>query len=421
MRTLRNKRRRRQEQLVKRREEFEEEKVASPVSIEPKTEHRLLESLLNPTLELPVQGHKLVEMSGSDFDNLPNILQKLNGQSLISLQSDGYTIVSINLESISRLIELANLSGRHKGFPRFKSITDELEYLLNAPSIRDKESRRVGGEIQELLNSKSYKEQLMIQMFQSAGGSQLREFCPQKTREDCRGASRSGRACPRLHFRRIIQSHTDESLGDCSFLNTCFHMETCKFVHYEIDQTQETEPRKGGAKPRPSLQSLGSKLVPPQWLNCDLRNFDVSVLGKFAVVMADPPWDIHMELPYGKCNVYFYLLLFILCTSLLLGTMSDDEMRQLDIPILQDEGYIFLWVTGRAMELGRECLTLWGYERIDELVWVKTNQLQRLIRTGRTGHWINHGKVSLMLKERRLYKFIIRHTILFKIVICITS
>lgn len=48
--------------------------------------------------------------------------------------------------------------------------------------------------------------------------------------------------------------------------------------------------------------------------------------------------------------------------------------------------------TGRAMELGRECLTLWGYERVDELIWVKTNQLQRLIRTGRTGHWLNHGK-----------------------------
>jgi len=53
----------------------------------------------------------------------------------------------------------------------------------------------------------------------------------------------------------------------------------------------------------------------------------MSVLGKFAVIMADPPWDIHMELPYG--------------------TMSDDEMRSLNIPTLQDDGYIFLWVTGR--------------------------------------------------------------------------
>ncbi len=91
-----------------------------------------------------------------------------------------------------------------------------------------------------------------------------------------------------------------------------------------------------------------------------------------SVVMADPPWDIHMELPYG--------------------TMSDDEMRQLPVQKLQDEGLIFLWVTGRAMELGRECLKIWGYERVDEIIWVKTNQLQRIIRTGRTGHWLNHGK-----------------------------
>ena len=58
-----------------------------------------------------------------------------------------------------------------------------------------------------------------------------------------------------------------------------------------------------------------------------------------------------------------------------------------------DRGHIEdLLVSGRAMELGRECLQLWGYKRVDELIWVKTNQLQRLIRTGRTGHWLNHSK-----------------------------
>lgn len=97
--------------------------------------------------------------------------------------------------------------------------------------------------------------------------------------------------------------------------------------------------------------------------------------------MADPPWDIHMELPYG--------------------TMADDEMRQLPVPTLQEEGLIFLWVTGRAMELGRECLKLWGYERVDEIIWVKTNQLQRIIRTGRTGHWLNHGKEHCLVGLKR--------------------
>ena len=66
-----------------------------------------------------------------------------------------------------------------------------------------------------------------------------------------------------------------------------------------------------------------------QWVECDLRKFEMSILGKFTVIMADPPWDIHMELPYG--------------------TMSDDEMRKLNVPALQDDGYIFLWVTGRSV------------------------------------------------------------------------
>ena len=57
------------------------------------------------------------------------------------------------------------------------------------------------------------------------------------------------------------------------------------------------------------------------------------------------------------------------------GTMTDDEMRAMPIPMLQDEGLLFLWVTGRAMEIGRQCLHVWGYTRVDEVVWVKTNQV----------------------------------------------
>lgn len=33
------------------------------------------------------------------------------------------------------------------------------------------------------------------------------------------------------------------------------------------------------------------EFLPPQWLDCDLRKLDTTVLGKFDVIMADPPWD----------------------------------------------------------------------------------------------------------------------------------
>lgn len=94
-------------------------------------------------------------------------------------------------------------------------------------------------------------------------------------------------------------------------------------------------------KPQRAHYCSEVELGEPQWINCDIRSFRMDILGQFGVIMADPPWDIHMELPYG--------------------TMADDEMRTLNVPALQTDGLIFLWVTGRAMELGREWLELFSH------------------------------------------------------------
>ena len=69
-------------------------------------------------------------------------------------------------------------------------------------------------------------------------------------------------------------------------------------------------------------------LPEPQWLKIDIRTFNMKVLGKFGVIMSDPPWEIHQDLPYG--------------------TMADDEMRKMQVSELQDDGVIFLWVTGAS-------------------------------------------------------------------------
>ena len=90
--------------------------------------------------------------------------------------------------------------------------------------------------------------------------------------------------------------------------------------------------------------------------------------------MADPPWDIHMSVSNNSLSFIAQAILNF-AGQLPYGTMTDDEMRAMPIPMLQDEGVLFLWVTGRAMEVGRECLRVWGYTRVDEVVWVKTNQV----------------------------------------------
>ncbi|XP_042508168.1 N6-adenosine-methyltransferase MT-A70-like isoform X2 [Macadamia integrifolia] len=257
----------------------------------------------------------------------------------------------------------------------------DLEALLNKKSFKELQKSKTGEELLDLIHRPTAKETAVAAKFKTKGGSQLKEYCSALTKEDCRRQSSSYMACEKVHFRRIIALHTDTNLGDCSFLDTCRHMKTCKYVHYELDPTPDMPAMMMGTNALPPPKPLKPQraeycseveLGEPQWINCDIRNFRMDILGQFGVIMADPPWDIHMELPYG--------------------TMADDEMRNLNVPALQTDGLIFLWVTGRAMELGRECLELWGYKRVEEIIWVKTNQLQRIIRTGRTGHWLNHSK-----------------------------
>ncbi|KAG7199739.1 hypothetical protein KM043_000411 [Ampulex compressa] len=373
---------------------------------------------------LPITSADLIDQLRKNLNadvcstDIYKILEKLAAQDIVKIKEVtengvfGYTILSVtesqssyqsqsddteNPESAeTSASELNDYAPSEKQSKLEKKNTEDIMSLISMPTIREKESKKVGEQILDLLSKQTSKEKSLAERFRSQGGAQVMEFCPHGTKVDCvklSGGPGYVEKCKKLHFKKIIQSHTDESLGDCSFLNTCFHMDTCKYVHYEVDgptaqPRESTEPEGGNCATLGKGLVLDNKngggtscgaggdseltLYPPQWIQCDLRYLDMTVLGKFAVIMADPPWDIHMELPYG--------------------TMSDDEMRQLGIPALQDEGLLFLWVTGRAMELGRECLQLWGYERVDEIIWVKTNQLQRIIRTGRTGHWLNHGK-----------------------------
>ncbi|XP_034949048.1 N6-adenosine-methyltransferase subunit METTL3 [Chelonus insularis] len=384
--------------------------------------HQTLPATPTTSTDLSIQLRKNLSADVSHED-VKKILEKFAAQDLLKMREVtedgvlGYTVLSI-IESQSqfKLDDLTNLesidttshdktdddeaeeeddegASLEKQPKLDKKNAEDIMSLILMPTIREKENKKVGEQILDLLSKQTSKEKSLAERFRSQGGAQVMEFCPHGTRVDCAKLNGSGTAkCKKLHFKKIIQSHTDESLGDCSFLNTCFHMDTCKYVHYEVDgstalskeqvnetvvsNTSNSTPKTSVVETPGPVTGPGSgtelTLYPPQWIQCDLRYLDMTVLGKFAVIMADPPWDIHMELPYG--------------------TMSDDEMRQLGIPALQDEGLLFLWVTGRAMELGRECLQLWGYERVDEIIWVKTNQLQRIIRTGRTGHWLNHGK-----------------------------
>lgn len=198
----------------------------------------------------------------------------------------------------------------------------------------------------------------------------------------------------KIHYVPNLKQQTDLSLGDCSYLDTCHKLNTCRYVHYLqylpeslktkiANETKQTNNKLSSQRAVPfyvhgnCCSDVVKSQLPEQWIQCDVRKFDFSILGKFSAVIADPAWNIHMNLPYGTCN--------------------DVELLDLPLNQLQDEGILFLWVTGRAIELGKESLEKWGYEVVHEISWIKTNQLGRTIVTGRTGHWLNHSKEHLLV------------------------
>ena len=188
-------------------------------------------------------------------------------------------------------------------------------------------------------------------------------IAPQKVCKEVRSDLCSDPNCPDCHFHSDFRINiTNESLGFCSYLNLCLNP-NCKYLHlFPLEGPQDAV-------------LLGDQRA-GSWIRCDIRKFPlVKVFSdQVSAILLDPPWDIHMELSYG--------------------TLSDDELRALPIQDIHASvgGFAFIWATSRTVEVARDCLRIWGYTRVDEILWIKVNQFMGTVRSGRTGHWLNHNK-----------------------------
>eukprot|EP00026_Physarum_polycephalum_P006381 Phypoly_transcript_06423.p1 GENE.Phypoly_transcript_06423~~Phypoly_transcript_06423.p1 ORF type:complete len:231 (+),score=18.74 Phypoly_transcript_06423:168-860(+) len=156
-----------------------------------------------------------------------------------NLKPSTSTIAIIPTTSTTPITATTTIPAKHY---EWKTIEEDITSLLHTPSIKERERSKVGNELVELLERQSVKEKSLVEKFKSKGGPKVTEYCPHGTREECNHecAKLLIPLCDKIHFRRIIKAHTDISLGDCSYLDTCRHMKTCKFVHYEIDDSTDS-------------------------------------------------------------------------------------------------------------------------------------------------------------------------------------
>eukprot|EP01022_Parablepharisma_sp_SALTPOND_P017416 TRINITY_DN2775_c0_g1_i1.p1 TRINITY_DN2775_c0_g1~~TRINITY_DN2775_c0_g1_i1.p1 ORF type:complete len:475 (+),score=29.58 TRINITY_DN2775_c0_g1_i1:97-1425(+) len=129
------------------------------------------------------------------------------------------------------------------------------------------------------------------------------------------------------------------------------------------------------------------RATPPMYIKADFKNFDLSSLGKFDVILVDPPWPEYSRRASG------IPLDTIKHHDIDLTPWSFDEIINLRVETLADNpSFLFLWVGSyEGLELGRMALKKWGFRRCEDIVWAKTNKTQTILAEDK-GEVFRHTK-----------------------------
>ncbi|KEJ82388.1 MT-A70 family protein [Oxytricha trifallax] len=90
----------------------------------------------------------------------------------------------------------------------------------------------------------------------------------------------------------------------------------------------------------------------------------------FRAVVMDPPWQLNcFELPYD--------------------CLSDKQIKEIPMHLIQDEGYLFMWVTNGKPEVALSFFKKHNYRWVETIVWIKTNKSGNIYKG--PGRYIQHG------------------------------
>eukprot|EP01018_Ginkgo_biloba_P029512 Gb_22675 [translate_table: standard] len=210
-------------------------------------------------------------------------------------------------------------------------------------------------DIYEVINKPSVKRKAVLAKFEAKedgkSAGMVKEYCTYITLTDCEGNRPKNipSFCNKVHFRLKPNQPYHPTIGVCQYLSGCRNQNICPAAHF-FECTQYSGPRERAIQKLPPPGNLPryayeQNVLPNQSIRMNLRpETNMDFLGKFDVVMADPPWSIRQDMSYSL--------------------MADSHITDLKWSNLQTHGLIFLW----------------------------TNQLQHYLIMGATGHYLNHSK-----------------------------
>lgn len=130
--------------------------------------------------------------------------------------------------------------------------------------------------------------------------------------------------------------------------------------------------------------------VPPHCIpiHTNVTTYDWSKLSRacqFDVIMMDPPWQLATANPTRGVALGY-------------SQLTDRDIQNLPIPQLQKNGFLFIWVINAKYQFTLDLFDQWGYELVDEIVWVKMTVNRRLAKSH--GFYLQHAKEVCLVGKR---------------------
>ncbi|PRW55917.1 N6-adenosine-methyltransferase 70 kDa subunit [Chlorella sorokiniana] len=130
--------------------------------------------------------------------------------------------------------------------------------------------------------------------------------------------------------------------------------------------------------------------VPPHCIpiHANVTTYDWSRLiasTQFDVIMMDPPWQLATANPTRGVALGY-------------SQLTDAHIANLPIPRLQQNGLLFVWVINAKYQFCLDLFDQWGYELVDEIVWVKMTVNRRLAKSH--GFYLQHAKEVCLVARK---------------------
>lgn len=137
---------------------------------------------------------------------------------------------------------------------------------------------------------------------------------------------------------------------------------------------------------------LSKRATPGMSFKCDLKETDLTSLGaKFDVILIDPPWEEYQTRVSG---------LYVPDEDLTPWTL--EELRELKVgEIAETQSFCFLWCGETHLEDGRLLFKKWGFRRVEDICWVKTNRAAPVDDRGNVKQGsVMYGDTSILQRSK---------------------